>query len=28
MGEYDYSTSDPKQITVKFKSDWWKETEL
>lgn len=28
MGEYDYSTSEPKQITVKFKSDWWQETEL
>ena len=28
MGEYDYSTAEPKQITVKFKSDWWKETEL
>jgi hypothetical protein len=28
MGEYDYGTADPKQITVKFKSDWWKETEL
>lgn len=28
MGEYDYSSADLKQIAVKFKSDWWKETEL
>lgn len=28
MGEYEYSNSEVKQITVKFKSDWWKEVEL
>ena len=28
MGDYEYSSAEPKQITVKFKSDWWKETEL
>lgn len=28
MEDYDYNSSDPKQITVKFKSDWWQEKEL
>ena len=26
LGSLDYSSNDPVNITVKFKSDWWKET--
>lgn len=28
LGELDYNSSEPQPLTVKFASDWWKETEL
>ena len=27
VGSYDYSSDDPLQLTVKFKSDWWIDTD-
>lgn len=28
LNELDYTSAEPQQITVKFRSDWWTETEL
>ena len=28
LSDLDYNSSEPQPLTVKFASDWWKETEL